>query len=232
MAFGAEFCDVCFPAGREVREAKKWAEAEGLTFSLVTPLLREGSLDRAAQWLDDLREFSAGWECVFNDWGLLHWALEHRTDLRFVAGRILGYRRGDDETGGRGDGAGMEPLGGSAWDDPQALASLRDLGVVRVEMDLLPDGDRRPSLPPGVSLSLCAPWIPVSLSRPSETEDLPHGPGACVCRPADFLEDPQSPEKLYSRGTATFVRVASEPSYPSLKALGADRLVWAERLPV
>lgn len=235
VAFGAEFCDRRVPPREVVREAVAWAEARGVEFSLVTPLVREGSLDRVAEWLEGVAGDLGGRECVFNDWGLLRWATQQRLDLRSVVGRVLGRQRRDPRVREMAQGAAPDEadlLRGSAWDDPQTSTVLQELAVTRVELDLLLQGVRRPSLPPGVSLSLCAPWLPVTLSPSCPwAEDALRCQGPCETRSAVRLQHPGDPAELWSRGNATFVRLASKPSLPVLKALGADRLVWAESIP-
>lgn len=236
-AFGAEFCHRRLPRARDVGEARARCRDRGLAFSLVTPVVREGAFDAVAGWLAGLAADLAGDEWVANDWGLLAWARAQGLPLRAVAGRLLGRQRRDARVLAMRRGApasDADALRGSLWDDPKSCAWLQALGVERVELDLLLQGARRPALPPGMGLTLCAPWLPVTLSPscPWSADPL-----ACSgpCRGAEpvVLRNAEDPHPLWSRGNTLFHRVegTAEEAGAAAGALGADRLVWAEALP-
>lgn len=207
----------------------------GKGFSLVTPLVREGAFDPVTRWLATLAERIPGAEWVANDWGLLAWGRDAGLPLRPVAGRLLGRQRRGPRALDlllRALPAGASALRGSLWDAPEAAGLLRDLGVERVELDLLLQGVRRPMLPPGLHLSLCGPWVPVTLTPacPWSSDPL-RCPTSCAGEEPVRLTNEENPNPLWSRGNALFLDLGSRPSERVLAALGADRLVWAEAPP-
>ena len=235
VAFGAEFCHRRLPTPAQVRRCRARCRDGGLGFMLVTPLVREGAFERVCRWLEALAPDVLGDEWVFSDWGLLLWARERGFDLRPCVGRLLGRQRRDPRVVSLAAEAGAEEaeaLRGSLWDDRVSADLLADLGVRRVELDWLLQGTRRPDLPPGVSLSLCGPWVPVTLSPscPWSSDPL-RCPRTCQDYGPVLQRSAEDAEPLWSRGNALFARVTSAPCPKDLDALGADRLVWAQELP-
>lgn len=235
MALGAEFCARRLPPAPQVREAARRCREEGLAFSLVTPVVREGAWDDVTGWLSELAPALEGNEWAANDWGLLRWARDAGLPLRPVAGRLLGRQRRDPRAlellrvSSPEDAAGLR---GSAWDDPQTAALLAELGVGRVELDLLLQGVRIPVLPPGIQVSLCGPWIPVTVAPSCPwTLDPLSCPLACRSLPAAQQRCGEERHPLFSRGNALFVRIDEIPPGRALAAAGADRLVWSPELP-
>ncbi len=235
LAFGAEFCPRRLPPPAHVREALARCRDRGLGFSLVTPVVRQGAFDGVAAWLEGLVSGLGDGEWVANDWGLLAWARERGLPGAPVAGRLLGRQRRDPRLLGLLPSATpgeAEALRGSAWDDPETSALLLGLGVRRVELDLLFQGVRRPSLPPGVALSLCGPWLPVTLTPSCAwSEDPLRCPRACADEAPLGQTTAEDPHPLWSRGNALFARLLDQPAARGVASLGADRLVWAEELP-
>lgn len=235
IAFGAEFCHRLLPSVEEVLKAEALCRARDMGFSLVTPLVREGAFADVSRWLERLAAQLEGREWVASDWGLLLWAHERGLSLRPVAGRLLGrQRRGPRVLAMIASAAEREvsALRGSVWDDLQTSILLQEFGVQRVELDFLLQGVRRPHLPPDVALSLCGPWIPVTLSPSCPwSRDPLHCPRPCLGHAAVRLRNEEDPHPLWSRGNATLARVPWPPPDPELTALGADRLVWAVEIP-
>jgi len=235
LAYGAEFCAERLPRTEQVLEAAARCADQGLEFTLVTPVLREGALDRVTAWLTDLAPRLARAEWVANDWGLLAWARREGLPLRAVAGRLLGRQRRDPRVLQMVCSASprdAQALRGSAWDDPEAASLLTEFRVVRVELDLLLQGVRFPSLPPGVALSLCAPWIPVTLSPSCPWAG--QGPGCgreCRQSEAVRLQDEELDRPLFSHGNTLFARSDDLPAPWALVRLGVDRLVWSRAIP-
>jgi len=217
-----------------VDAAARCADA-GLAFTLVTPVLREGALDRVMAWVADLAPRLDGAEWVVNDWGLLAWAKREGLPLRPVAGRLLGRQRRDPrvlEMLRSASPRDAETLRGSAWDDPETASLLPEFGIVRVELDLLLQGVRFPALPPGVALSLCAPWIPVTLTPSCPWAGQSPGCGReCRQHPAVRLQDAEIDRPLFSHGNALFAHSDDLPAPWALVRLGVDRLVWSEEIP-
>jgi hypothetical protein len=235
LAYGAEFCAEHLPRIEQVLEAAARCADEGLAFTLVTPRLREGDLDRVMSWLVALAPRLEGAEWVANDWGLLRRARREELPLRPAAGRLLGGQRRDLrvlEALRAASPREADALRGSAWDDPERRALLTELGIVRVELDLLLQGVRFPVLPQGVSLSLCAPWIPVNLNPSCPRAG--RGPGCgreCRQEPALRVQGGETDRALFCRGNALFVHSDDLPAPEALVRHGVARLVWSEEIP-
>lgn len=236
LAFGAEFCARRLPTRAEVREAVALCAGRGLGFSLVTPLLRQAAFAGAARWLSGLAAACGPLECVFNDWGLLHWARAERLPLRPVAGRLLGHQRRDPRVLALQARARSpeeaDARRGSLWDDPRSVAFAVSLGVERLELDWLPQGIRAPALTPSLGLSLCAPWLPVTWTPACPWTEEPVGcPACCAGETPVVLWNAEDPHPLWSRGNTLFAGNHRRPSPEQRGAVGADRLVWSEEIP-
>ncbi|HSH69413.1 MAG TPA: hypothetical protein VK997_05820 [Deferrisomatales bacterium] len=235
MAYGAEFCPRRLPPLADVVAVAQGCAAMGRGFSLVTPVLREGVLAALMEYLGGFAAQVPDAECVCNDWGLLQWAAAERLPLRLGAGRLLGrQRRGPRVLQLTAEAAPDEALAlrGSAWNDPVNVELLLELGIGRVELDFLLQGTARPHLPQGIDLTVCAPWIPVTVTPSCDyAEDPLHCARECQRCDAVRRENDQDPHPLWSRGNTLFARSELNPPYQAASKLGADRLVWAEVLP-
>lgn len=232
VAFGAEFCPARLPSVEEVAAARALCRERGLSFALVSPLVREAWFDRVADWLLCARE--PGEEVIVNDLGLLAW-LGARRDGPVTAGRLLSRQRRDPRVAGMLDGAPPEEakaLRGSLWDDPEVFCHFASYGVSRVELDALPWGASPPALPDGVWLSVCGPWAPVTLSPSCPwTPDPLRCARPCADAEPVRLENSQNPAPLWSRGLATFLRITKEELKREALRLGADRVVVSPGIP-
>jgi hypothetical protein len=192
-------------------------------------------MDSLLGYLEGFAEQIPGAECVCNDWGVLQWAASERLPLRLAAGRLLGRQRRGPRVlplVGEADPAGVRALRSSAWNDPVNVELLLELGVTRIELDFLLQGTARPNLPQGVALSVCAPWIPVTVTPACDySEAPPHCSRECQQHAAVRRENDQDPHSLWSRGNTLFAYSELNPPYQALTQLGADRLVWSEVLP-
>jgi len=235
VAYGAEFCPRRLPEVAAAVAVARACAAAGRGFSLVTPVVRQGHLAFVQTYLERFAAQVAGAECVCNDWGVLQWVVDQQLPLRLAAGRVLSRQRRDARVLRHlQEAAPAEVLAlcGSAWNDDGNLALLCALGVQRVELDCLLQGVARPNLPEGMALSLCAPWLPVTVTPACDYAENPlQCARSCREHPAVCRETEQDPHPLWSQGNTLFVRSELNPPYPGLTKLGADRLVWAETLP-
>jgi hypothetical protein len=235
LALGAEFCPQRLPGHTDAVRAGARCRDRGLGFCLVTPVVREAAFDAVSRWLAALSRELPGTECTMNDWGLLHWVRQEGLPLALAAGRLLGRQRRDPRVVSMARTSPPEEasaLRGGLWDDPVSVSLLHQLGVRRVELDLLLQGTRRPSLPQGVALSLCGPWIPVTFSPScSWSADPLLCSRPCCDAEAVILRNEEDPYPLWSRGNALFARVEAGQAGAAANALGADRVVWSEAVP-
>lgn len=229
VAFGAEFCACRLPELDDVAKARERCAELGISFSLMTPLTREAHFERVVRWL--IQAADQGDEVSFNDLGLLH--AFKTAAIRHTAGRLLSRQRRDHRVAGMIDASPEDAaaLRQSLWNDPETLASLAEMGVTRVELDALPWGAARPDLPPGMALTVCGPWAPVTLtpSCPWSTDPL-DCPAPCAGASPVRQESDEDPAPLWSRGNTLFLKVEEDVAAQA-EALGADRLLWAESIP-
>jgi hypothetical protein len=161
LYLGHEFCPWLLPGLGELERARRTARERGLSFTLVTPVLREGDLTGAAKLLEGLVP-DDGDEVVVNDVGLFEVMKREGWDGAVAAGRVLSRQR---------RGAGWRPwvpagdkdkrfLKGSALDTPYLVEWLRDTyGVHRFEIDNLIQGVEVRALPSDVRLSVYHPYL-------------------------------------------------------------------------
>jgi hypothetical protein len=217
-----------------VAAARRCTE-KGLGFALVTPPVREAARADVEHLLATVALDAADSECVFNDWGMLHWAGAEQLPLRFTAGRMLSRQRRGPRVLAMAQHSSPDEvaiLRGSAWEDPRNQELLAEMQVKRVELDFLLQGTRRPNLQPGIALSICAPWLPVSVPPScAYTDDPAHCARQCLAHEGVRQVTEQDPHPLWIRGNALFVHSDLHPPYQAAATLGADRLVWSDTLP-
>lgn len=235
LNLGAEFCDRRLPLPDEMKRASNLCKTLKKNLSIVTPVIREGAFERTCAWLEGVAKEAANAECVFNDWGLMLWMKDKKLPLRPIAGRLLGRQRRGPRSVSMTYSATPEEascIRGSAWDDPEVIDLLTEMGVHRVELDMLLQGTRRPALPSGMSLSLCGPWLPVTLAPACPWSNNPLAcPNTCLKYPKVEAINKNDPYPLWSRGNATFVNYGPMPGASLAVSAGADRIIWSEELP-
>jgi hypothetical protein len=235
--FGAEFCPLRLPAGDEVRKARALCRERGLSFSLVTPLTRQAHFPLVGSWLTELLEEGEEW--VASDWGVLNFANGRGLENPVTAGRLLSRQRRDSRslemTAGASEGE-VRAIAGSLWDDEVSVKLALKLGVTRFELDPVFQGVHRPSIPEMAKVSISAPWFPatVALACPYSEKALKDTSGCGrICRkfPPATVTNLQRPEPLHSSGNALFFLCDEAHAVECVAAAGADRLVWAKRIP-
>ncbi|MDY0000107.1 MAG: class I SAM-dependent methyltransferase [Polyangia bacterium] len=161
LYFGAEFCPWTLPSPDHLKQALAFCARHGLDFSLVTPTLTEPHLGTALALMEEL---PAGTEVVLNDWGLLEAA--SALGLVPVLGRALLKVKRDPRIGS----ADLESvdfaryLRSSSLNQAAFLGFLKDRGIVRAELDNVPQGYEL-KLPPWLHTSLYYPYVFTSVTR-------------------------------------------------------------------
>jgi hypothetical protein len=238
VAFGAEFCHRRLPTLAEVAEARERCRGLGVEFALVLPLTREAVFDEVWGWLAEA--ILPGEEWISNDLGLLYRAAAEGLENPATAGRLLSrQRRGPRVRAMIGEGPDDSitayALRGSMWDDPASAAMIERLKVTRVELDALLQGINKPALPENIPLTICGPWIPVTLTP--DCHWTPEGvtqldcPGSCRGRAVVRMENDEDATPLWSRGNAVFAKVKEGDVVEQARSTSADRVVWSVGVP-
>jgi len=151
LQFGSEFCESLLPAPAQLRQMLTLAEANGLAFSLATPICSDHSVTRLRKLLVHLPPQS---EVVANDWGMLHMLHADFPGLTPVAGRLI-CKQIKDPRLPSAQWATLYPHGvhGAPF-----VAMLRRFGVGRVEMDVAPYAAAEDLHSPQLRVSAHTPW--------------------------------------------------------------------------
>ena len=151
LQFGSEFCESLLPAPAALRRMLTLAAANGLAFSLATPICSDRSVARLRKLLALLPPQS---EVVANDWGVLRLLHADFPNLTPVAGRLI-CKQVKDPRLPSAQWAALYPHGvhGAPF-----VAMLRRFGVGRVEMDVAPFAAAEELNSPQMCVSAHAPW--------------------------------------------------------------------------
>ena len=229
LYFGAEFCPWAMPAEGAVLDALTLCRHAGLPFTLATPVVTEPFLPRLQRILEKaLPLFERGDELLISDLGVIAPAREISPDVQVILGRVLsGQKRGPEILELDLPPEAKKYFQASAWSGHQAQALLAEIGIARIELDNLLQGNA--PLPAGLRGSLHHPYLFVTSSR-----NCPFQKGAstsCSARCAEVLrlESPRIPRPLLQRGNTQFTENHNVPVTPL--SLGIDRLVYHPVLP-
>lgn len=215
--FGNEFCDKRLPRPGAVRDVYDYCSANGLAMTLVTPIVTPTKTSEIAALFDELRPIAPDLELVFNDWGVYRMADERGIFEDLIAGRIFsGQKRGPSVSHLDGDSdVDLQAEGRSARDGaldhfrksvvnvPYARDHLVELGVDRVELDVLAQGlyDE----PIEFSTSIYYPWNFVSVRRwCQESTSAPVCDRNCDENLYVLDNRPAMPEKIYRKNNVIF----------------------------
>ncbi len=175
LYFGQEFCQHLIPDPEEVLQAYYQARQLGWQFTYTTGACTDEALARQMRNLAALAEQDDEIEVVVNDWGVLHLLRRHFPSLIPVQGRLLHkqMRLSRFTTYKSPPPVNMNGLATPEEDirryqlaavrdtslaDPEYRQDLRDLGFVRVDVDMAPQGLNFPAQPDGLGTSAYYPW--------------------------------------------------------------------------
>lgn len=230
LYFGAEFCSWALPNGREIVKARNLARSSGLTFTLMTPGLREETLSELADLFALLSEdWHADDELLISDFGVLELAQQHLSQAQIILGRALsGQKRGPRITGLSLSDAAADYFRQGSWYGLEAGKLLSESGIVRIELDNLLQGIA--PVPEGFSGSLHTPWLMVTSSRNCPYHKDKSGKRCAVgCGEVFRLSTAETEYPLYQAGNSQFVQNSVLPV--DLATLGIDRVVEHLSLP-
>ncbi|MDT8440349.1 MAG: hypothetical protein RQ723_01650 [Desulfuromonadales bacterium] len=230
LYFGAEFCFWRLPAESELLAAVDWCRRFAWAFTLVTPVLNQGELDRLGVCLRRLLpRLAAGDELLVSDWGAIAPARQIRADLPIVLGRALSAQKRDPLTASLDlSPAELDVFRHSAWHNRAATELLAELGIGRVELDSPVQG--LAPLPAPLHGTLHAPYAMVTSSRNCPFRPVPAAtPCPAPCGETFRLTSVDGSRTLLQSGNTQFAEQHLLPE--NLAALGIDRLVIHSQLP-
>lgn len=144
---GWEFCAARIGSAEHARETVLGAVRQGAPVTLVTPPTRTPHLGFVLAAIEAFARQEPVGEVVVNDWGILRETRRLFPDLVLILGRLLFRMHRDPDSPLLRDATARGPSGGlTQLDSPAFLRMVRDLGIRRVEADLVRPGF---PLPPG-----------------------------------------------------------------------------------
>lgn len=175
LYFGQEFCQHLIPDPEELLQAYYHARQLGWEFTYTTGACTDEGLEKQMRNLAVLAEQEGEIEVVVNDWGLLRQLRRHFPSLVPVQGRLLHkqMRLSRFTTYKSPPPVNMSGLATPEEDirrqqlaavrdtslaDPEYRQELLELGFVRAEVDMTPQGLNFPVQPDGLATSTYYPW--------------------------------------------------------------------------
>lgn len=230
LYFGAEFCSWAMAPNSEILSARDLARNSSLTFTLMTPVLREETIAElgelfsllAADWQDED-------ELLISDFGAIEPARQQLPQARIILGRALsGQKRGPRIKDLSLSNEAAEYFRQGRWYGQEATSLLAETGIERIELDNLLQGIA--PLPDALCGSLHYPWLLVTSGRNCPYHRDKSGKRCTVgCGEGFHLSTPQTPHPLFQAGNSQFIENRGLPA--DLAALGIDRLVEHLSLP-
>lgn len=230
LYFGAEFCSWALPPLKQIEAALCAARNVGLSFTLVTPILREETLSELHSLFTILsRQLQAGDEVVISDFGGLQLVRELLPQVDVVLGRTLsGQKRGPRIETVELSAEAREYFRQGSWYSREAVKLLQEQGIGRVELDNLLQG--LAPLPNQLRGTLHTPYAMVTSSRNCPFHRDKSGQRCSVsCGEVFRLTTEQTEQPLYQSGNSQFLKLIQIPE--NLSELGIDRLVEHPQLP-
>lgn len=230
LYFGAEFCSWAIPSLQQIETALAAARNAGLSFTLVTPILREETLSELHSLFSSLSsQLQTGDEVVISDFGALQLVRDHLPQAEVILGRALsGQKRGPRIEALELSKEALEYFRQGSWYSREAVSLLQEEGISRVELDNLLQGIA--PLPAAVHGSLHTPYALVTSSRNCPFHRDKSGRRCSVaCGETFRLSTEQTPHSLLQAGNSQFLKLDRLPE--NLPELGIDRVVEHPRLP-
>ena len=168
-AFGNEFCERLIPSLAALEAALSAAQARRLNFTFLTPYVSNVGLAELRTLFALLAQHGVS-EVVFNDWGVLNLLRREFPQLVPVQGRLLNKSLRDPRVttmyaSAPAPTAALSSLQRSNLDCGSYTSFLMRLGVSRIEMDNLPQGNDLSFAESGLGVNVYLPFGFISKSR-------------------------------------------------------------------
>lgn len=175
LYFGQEFCEHLIPSPEELLQAYYHCRQLGWQFTYVSSYCTDAGLAKQERNLEVLAGQDDEIEVLVNDWGVLRLLRRRFPGLVPVQGRLLhkqmrlsrfttfksvppvnitGISAPEEEVRRHQ----IEAVRDTCLADPEYRQELRELGFVRVDVDMTPQGLNFPAEPDGLATSTYYPW--------------------------------------------------------------------------
>lgn len=187
LYFGQEFCQNLIPPPNEIEQSYYYSKQFGWEYTYVTGgYLTDAGINKVRANLERLREIGAATEVVFNDWGVLRMLRRDYPEFTPVLGRILNKQtRLGLFTVPSNDlpilninlqtpveqirENQLEAYADISLSNPEYLKRLHEWGIKNVDLDIVPQGVKRPEDGWGLNLGFYYPWGFIATGRSCPT---------------------------------------------------------------
>lgn len=257
LYYGQEFCEYLIPSCGDLEKALSFARDSRMQFTYVTGFVTDAGLAATRRNLAWLAERAPGSEVVVNDWGVLAVLAEEFPTLPPVLGRLLIKQQRMARFTTKAPPVNMRGVNApEASVLSRQVAALRQLnlsipdyrqrlhglGVVRFDLDIVPQGVEVPPDAWGFGMSCYYPWGYVTGSRncytagvldPERNYVVTESPCRAPCRNLNrasrVLHFPQPPVQ---RGNAVFIYHAHYATPYWNGEIPVDRIVFEPWIPL
>lgn len=183
LYFGQEFCENLTPTADEVEQAFYYSKQFGWNFTYVTGGYQtEAGNEKIMKNLAKLHELDPESEVVVNDWGILYRISHDYPQFKIVLGRQANkqtrmnlftrpganppvYVQGLDTDESEIRRSQIRAFADIAVNNPDYLELLKSLGVTNIDLDMTPQGLRRPEDGWEMTLGYYYPWAFIATGR-------------------------------------------------------------------
>ena len=259
LYFGQEFCEHLIPSQDDVQKAFFFARQLGWDFTYVTGPVTDAGLDRVKANLEFLVAQDANCEVVANDWGVLSIVSRDYEGLEPVLGRLLikQFRLARFTAPTKPPPVNMAgitaPLDeirrnqvlaycGLSLSNAAYRRRLADLGISRVDIDIVPQGVDLPEGAWGLDFSCYFPWgyvaggrncLTAATAQPGRGAVVVDGPCPRPCRRLNRAAvTSHGSDSIVQRGNTVFV-LHAEYAYPYLDGtVPVNRIIFEPYIPI
>ena len=261
LYFGQEFCEYLMPSPEELERAFYFARQMEWDFTYVTGCLTDAGLDKVRTNLERLAELTDGEGCevVVSDWGVLRVVNHEFPVFQPLLGRLqtkqMRFPRHTSEAtpppvNMEGISVSEAEIREHQWEAfrglnlsiPEYREQLRNSGVGRVEIDIVPQGVELPAGAWGFGVSCYYPWgyvcggrncLTAAAQDPERESVAVDQPCPQLCRRINRSAVlSHLPDSILQRGNSVFM-LHSQYAMPYLQGhIPVDRVVFQPYVPI
>lgn len=233
--FGNEFCERLLPTKDELKQIIDFCLNIDKPLTLITPFLTNNGLAKVGELLETFYNLGTEfWEVVVNDWGLLY-TMYKKGYPNIGLGRLLTKQKRGPRIANlkhKLPPTALVHFKRFSVDKPEIITFLRQLGVVRIELDNTLQGVIASS---DIPKSIYLPFVYVSTTRyclisklnkkDFKLRRIDDCNKECLNR-GFVLKNKYMPEKIYLKGNTQFYKNDRLPD--KLEDKNIDRIVYQE----